>query len=376
MTSTIEFTLSSPCPAHRDAILSWVVEGSDSPAAAAAAEHVKKCVACREFRDSLKMQRVLVSRGITPAHSTSSREPALVGADLISQIELELRKRSEDAVALDLWRLAEWLFLLDPAAARGTFSENSKNGLGPAFPGAELEELNRKYASAPSETGWPLFGSTRLSAAHKSAKSALSAGSSISEKLRESMIRELVDAGLQLSNRIRSPMLSLLGHFEWFKGNEPLVSDHFSQALEFAVTPSQRAHAIANLALCKSALFEYRDAIQLGEAAIKSCASLAFPRVNLAVWLIIEGRTDESLHQLAQARSSVGSSRLQKVWPWALLQEWLNNGLAGISSSNRERDFASATLWSAYCLAIDQVPRDAKPVSSVFDRRTSSRDDS
>jgi hypothetical protein len=180
---------------------------------------VKKCEVCREFRDSLKMQRVLVSRGVTRVHSTSSREPALVRAGLISQIESELRKRSEDAVALDLWRLAEWLFRLDPAAARGTFSENSKNGLGPASPGSELEELNRKYTSAPSETDWPLFRSTRLSAAQESAKSAISIGSSISRSFARAD-SELVDAGVQF-NRIRGPMAcATWTPREWFKGNE------------------------------------------------------------------------------------------------------------------------------------------------------------
>src|SRR5678816_226735 len=102
MTSTIEFTLSSPCPAHRDAILSWVVEGSESSSAAAAAEHVKKCVACREFRDSLKTQRMLVKANAETLDRFQSIAfaPKKNFADWVGK---QLLSKSDRALAHSLW---------------------------------------------------------------------------------------------------------------------------------------------------------------------------------------------------------------------------------------------------------------------------------
>src|SRR5262249_26269843 len=122
MSSTIEFTLSSPCPAHRDAILSWVIEGSESPSAAAAAEHVKRCVACREFRDSLKMQRVLVNNQHQVSYNRQGvhRQPRRSYADVVAKA---LDTRNDRDLAHSMWSCAQVLLRSDSQVSRRVHHE-------------------------------------------------------------------------------------------------------------------------------------------------------------------------------------------------------------------------------------------------------------
>jgi hypothetical protein len=70
-------------------------------------------------------------------------------------------------------------------------------------------------------------------------------------------------------------------------------------------------------------------------------------RVSLAVWLIIEGRIESQF--ISCSASILLAPELQQIWPWEFTTRMVFKTDSRISSSDRERDLASAALWSAYC---------------------------
>jgi hypothetical protein len=349
MSSLIEFPLTSPCPAHRDAILSWVVEGSESGAVAVAAKHAKACNGCKQFRDSLKMQRSLVHKDVIDAKAQESAGAIRHVRDLTHWIDKELSKRSEAAVALDLWKVAESLLREDADVNRHTFSEN------PNDPASTRSEL--KFSASSWEFLKHINFETRLRSKLRSMGNETASFLSLRRAPltpfdRASAIRALTSAGIQLSENVRGLMSTVLSNLEWFLGDSGLVPKLHAEALNHAMTAPQRAHAIANIALWQSSRFEYRNAITTGELALKCCDKLVFPRVNLSVWMILDERPRESRDHLVRAAKLIGVHSFRNRWPWNLMQGWLKIGLDGLGLEDRGGS-AIASLWNTYRFATD-----------------------
>jgi hypothetical protein len=143
-------------------------------------------------------------------------------------------------------------------------------------------------------------------------------------------------------------MDSVVANVEWYYGSTEAVPQLLEGALNHARTPAQRAHAIANLAVWKSSLKHFAEAIHIGEMAVESSEAISFPRMNLVVWLIVEGRTIDAARQLEAVCKQIGTSRVRQDWPLDLLDEWLVCGLARLGASQQERKEASQDLWRTY----------------------------
>jgi hypothetical protein len=348
MTSTIEFTLSSPCPAHRDAILSWIVEGSDSPAAAAAAEHVKKCVACREFRDSLKMQRALVSKaaashGFSPEIRLSNAIP-----DFSDWIEIQLRRKGDRALAHQLWRIATQLLKAEVSVARAIFTEDAEGCIAQENKPLRLEKAREQLLAHSSHSGIKPSLFSEYDGLLRQALDATLSSSRFPPEARVRLIRSIAQVGAQLSGDVQGLMDSVVANVEWYYGSTEMVPPLLECALDHARTSAQRAHAIANLAVWKSSLKQFAEAIHIGEMAVENCEALSFPRMNLVVWLMAEGRAIDAAWHLESVSRQIGTLSLRQHWPFGLLDEWLMCGLVGMGASHQERKEASRELWKLY----------------------------
>jgi hypothetical protein len=348
MTSTIEFTLSSPCPAHRDAILSWVVEGSESPSAVAAAEHVKKCVACREFRDSLKMQRALVSKaaashGFSPEISPSNSVP-----DFHNWIETQLRRKGDRALAHQLWRIAIQLLKAEVSVARAIFTEDAKGRIDQENKSLRLEEARQQLVAHSSRSGIRSSLFSKFDGLFKETVDATLSSSKVRPETRVRLIRSIAQVGSQLSGDVQGLMDSVVANVEWYYGSTEMVPHLLEGALDHARTSSQRTHAIANLAVWKSSMKQFAEAIRIGEMAVENCEALSFPRMNLVVWLMAEGRAIDAARHLDAVSKQIGTLRLRQHWPLDLLDEWLMCGLVGMGASQPERKEVSRELWKLY----------------------------
>jgi hypothetical protein len=364
MSSVIEFPLTSPCPAHRDAILSWVVEGSESPAAAAAAEHVKKCVGCRGFRDSLKTQQALVKTTSSILDTNSqSIEPR---ADFKEWLVEELRGRSERQVARSVWRSANYLFLLDPIASQGMHDDGTPKVSKDGEPTNELRRIARELSGYQANRQDFNRDSCKSLALAERTVTAILNGNRLSKGSSRKVIQVLLDAADSICDSYRTPTTTLRAFDDWYHGNGSKVQELLERALATATTSLQRGHALANTALLRSSQGQFEPAIELARQAVMVCNNLIFPRANLVVWLTTIGDYHGSERVLDDLIVRIGASKFRQKFPWTQVQNWLTSSLELNSASTQEANRALAFLSRKY---LDEVPSDSD--SDDLKRRTS-----
>jgi tetratricopeptide (TPR) repeat protein len=362
MSSVIEFPLTSPCPANRDAILSWVVEGSESPAAASARAHLNSCDGCKAFRDALKVQRALLSGAPNALTPRDEMKQLRVQQGIASWIDNELKSRRESSIAHEMWLCAESLLRLDLAVSRSVFTEGVDRTRSSQSTVSCSTGLSSQLASYSKD-----YGALEQVAAKDRSKLTSTIERIRSQKPAEKhesridLIRVLARLAPKISEKITGPMYSILANTEWYYGDESMVLPYLEKALDHASTPSQRAHAVANLGVWESSKGRFSEAIELGRAAIQVYEGLVFPRMNSVVWLAISGDMAATKDMLVAASLINGRRDVNQNWPWGLLVDWLQCGMAKAGASERDLHRRIDSLRSIYRDVVAAAPATCAP---------------
>lgn len=350
MSTAIEWSLGLPCPDQRDAIVASVVDGGPAPANAATTDHLRRCPACRAFRESLRTQRVLVRRIAEQKQQEEARKQARqreLRAGFREWVDEELKVRGERELARAMWNCAYAIFRLEPSVARGTHHESGD----PDRSGDP--EYSQSIAALDSLLNWILGRSTSTLMATRCERirgilRSLDAAELSSGNRRVALIHSLLDSSEQLSPSMRSPTATTRASVEWFHGNQQNVKPLLDRALQLATTPSQRGHSVANLAVWCSSLGSITDAIEIGLEAIRVAPLLAYPRVNLALWLTASGDHRTADRFFCESVAIAGQTRFLANWPWTLVADSLRRCIALTGGNARDRSRAIDSMWIAY----------------------------
>lgn len=350
MSTAIEWSLSLPCPDQRDAIVASVVDGGQASSGAATADHLRSCLACHAFRDSLRTQRLLL-RHVAQEQQEEAEKLARqrqLRADIGEWVEQELKVRGEKDLARKLWRCGGAILRIDPDVSRHCFSESSDGQVDTSSVGQLLSAALEKLDSGGlcSRNGKVMERRVRASLADMYNK--FLRGDYLGLQSRVDAVHIVSDFADRVSDKLRGPTCSLRANVEWYYGTASLVPRFLNQALGVTSDSLQRAHAIANLALWKSSNGSFEAAIELGREAALMRKSFVTLRVNLAVWTTMIGDRRNADRYIAEAATSIGSTTFRRLWPWTLVGEWLNRCHVIAATSARERAHAINSMWIAY----------------------------
>lgn len=277
-TPTIEFTFESPCPGQLENVVALDLEGDAAPRASNTRAHLARCPRCRAFRDSLQSQGRYVRRWFTdhpvPVRTTRHASPR-DDLGLTSWLNDALKRRSERALATDLWRLAAAVYRLDPGVDRQTVFEDEV-----------VRQAPRRAIDAVMKTmlrGWESDAAER-SERSEVIERATALVNEVERSGRVAATSRLLELSDQITGRPSSRSLLLQSEVEWHDGADARTTRLLESAYRAAVVPIHRHDAMNNLAVWAFTKRDFEEAKRLATRAIAVDPGSALARTNLAIW--------------------------------------------------------------------------------------------